>query len=439
MGNINLSERESEILKLLGQGKSNKEIAQELFISINTVKVHLNNVFKKLGVSSRTEATVYAIEHKLIDSPLPKPEPVQVFVPMYHEREPEHSKISPFLKQFWWATVLAVFALLTGLSFLIRSSNIFADPTPTSSQFINAFSQERWYEMPSIPTPRTLLAIATWDNAIYAIGGHTNEGTSAVVERFTRTSNLWETMAPKPTPVELASAAVVGGKIYVPGGQLGDGTLTNVLEVYDPRTDSWSSKRSLPFSLANYGISTYEGRLFIFGGWDGKGNRDTVLHYNTDSDSWEEMSTLPTARSGGRAITLGERIILVGGECNNGACLSIEVYDPIRDMDGEDPWLQQMPLNSDVKFIGAQEVSGSLFVFGIIESGVYELRNYTPQTNSWYTYTEKTNMLIIEKPQLTSINGEVYFLGGVDSNGYPSEKVVRYQAVYTIVLPQITN
>ena len=62
-----LSDREIEILRLLGQGKSNKELAQELFISVNTVKVHLNNVFKKLGVSSRTEATLFAIEHKIID------------------------------------------------------------------------------------------------------------------------------------------------------------------------------------------------------------------------------------------------------------------------------------------------------------------------------------------------------------------------------------
>ncbi|HNX46654.1 MAG TPA: response regulator transcription factor, partial [Anaerolineaceae bacterium] len=52
-----LSEREIEILKLVGQGKSNKEIAENLFISVNTVKVHLTSVFRKTGVTSRTEAT----------------------------------------------------------------------------------------------------------------------------------------------------------------------------------------------------------------------------------------------------------------------------------------------------------------------------------------------------------------------------------------------
>src|SRR5512143_746259 len=60
--NTELSERELEILKLLATGLSNKEIASQLFLSVNTVKVHLRNIFAKLGVQSRTEATLIAIQ-----------------------------------------------------------------------------------------------------------------------------------------------------------------------------------------------------------------------------------------------------------------------------------------------------------------------------------------------------------------------------------------
>jgi DNA-binding NarL/FixJ family response regulator len=62
----NLTHRELEVLQLLSQGKSNLQIAQELFISAGTVKVHVRNIASKLGVSDRTQAVVHAIELGLV-------------------------------------------------------------------------------------------------------------------------------------------------------------------------------------------------------------------------------------------------------------------------------------------------------------------------------------------------------------------------------------
>lgn len=56
-----LTDRELGILKLVGQGLSNKQIGKNLFISDRTVQAHLSNIFSKLGVSSRTEAVMYAV------------------------------------------------------------------------------------------------------------------------------------------------------------------------------------------------------------------------------------------------------------------------------------------------------------------------------------------------------------------------------------------
>ena len=57
-----LTDRETEVLTLLATGMSNAEIGDELFISINTVKSHLKNVYGKLGVDNRTRALSTALE-----------------------------------------------------------------------------------------------------------------------------------------------------------------------------------------------------------------------------------------------------------------------------------------------------------------------------------------------------------------------------------------
>jgi DNA-binding NarL/FixJ family response regulator len=62
-----LSHRELEVLRLIARGRANKEVAAELHISQRTVEGHLNNIFGKLSVASRTEAVYHAINHHLIN------------------------------------------------------------------------------------------------------------------------------------------------------------------------------------------------------------------------------------------------------------------------------------------------------------------------------------------------------------------------------------
>ena len=66
-----LTERETEVLRLLAQGRSNKEIAHDLTIGEKTVKTHVSNILSKLSVPSRTQAALYAVRIGLVtlDSP----------------------------------------------------------------------------------------------------------------------------------------------------------------------------------------------------------------------------------------------------------------------------------------------------------------------------------------------------------------------------------
>jgi DNA-binding NarL/FixJ family response regulator len=63
-----LSEKEIAILQHLAEGRSNRQIAAELYISEQTVKFHLRNIYRKLGINSRTEAMRFAYEHDLVES-----------------------------------------------------------------------------------------------------------------------------------------------------------------------------------------------------------------------------------------------------------------------------------------------------------------------------------------------------------------------------------
>jgi DNA-binding NarL/FixJ family response regulator len=64
---VDLTEREKDVLRLMVTGISNDEIADQLFIATNTVKNHVRSIFRKLGVSTRVEAVVSALDNHLVD------------------------------------------------------------------------------------------------------------------------------------------------------------------------------------------------------------------------------------------------------------------------------------------------------------------------------------------------------------------------------------
>ena len=61
-----LTEREVEVLRLLTQGMTSAQMAEQLVIGVVTVNFHVRSIYTKLGVSSRAAATRYALEHKLV-------------------------------------------------------------------------------------------------------------------------------------------------------------------------------------------------------------------------------------------------------------------------------------------------------------------------------------------------------------------------------------
>ena len=62
-----LSTRELEILQLIAKGYTNKEISEQVYLSVKTVEAHRSKIYKKLGFKTRADLVSYALEHKLLD------------------------------------------------------------------------------------------------------------------------------------------------------------------------------------------------------------------------------------------------------------------------------------------------------------------------------------------------------------------------------------
>lgn len=412
-----LSDREKEILQLVATGLTNREIAQTLTISPNTVKVHLRNIFEKIDVSSRTEATLYGIEHGIVD------------VPGSEEAIWQPESLNMIQNSPWIFMVI----LLVIIFIVAYSSNVLLQGTaPTPSALSNP--PDRWQEFSPIPEPRAGMAAATYNSDIYTIAGEGPQGASGSVFRYITSEDRWEQLSDKPTPVADVKGVLIGEEIYVPGGRMDDGTNTDVLEIYDPRRDTWEQRASLPMSISGYALTDFEGEMYLFGGWDGEKVLDIVLRYDPIEDRWESMTPMPTARAYAGAASAGGKIYVIGGWNGMNNVKVSESYMPSRDRANETAWEQMESFSDDFEAYSVHSLSELIFVIG--KEGIYY---YSLQNETWNFFANDSNIQIYQDNAVSSVEGHFYILGGKDENGLHYSGNIRYQAIYTIAIPQIIN
>jgi DNA-binding CsgD family transcriptional regulator len=436
-----LSEREREILRLVATGASNKEVAQRLYISPNTVKVHLRNIFAKIGVVSRTEAALYAIRNRIVEVPVtittgtsaPDGATSSASTPHPSELLP----VSSVQKRSTWRirlTLIALiaFSILIGWS-LWGSSQLgtrspFPSPTPIVSH---------WEDKASMPTARSGLGTVVYENQIYALGGESPGGVTGAVERYDPATDEWAILAPKPVAVADVSAAVVGGRIYVPGGRLASGLPTNLLEVYDPRFDRWENRASLPIPLSAYALAAFEGRLYIFGGWDGRKYLASVYEYDPGRDRWTELTPMPTARGYAGAAVAGGIIYVIGGYDGTRAVAVNEGYTPERDGGGDSPWQSYRPLPAarfDLGVIGIADIV--LVIGGEGDQQPLPPLAYSVSNDKWETWDALPLATPWSGLKLTVVETTLHALGGTISSD-PTAHHLAYHIIYITVLPFI--
>jgi len=422
----NLTERELEVLQLVATGASNQQIARELFISVNTVKVHLRNIFTKLEVQSRTEATLHAIKEGWIEG-----------VELPEEEEGPQPRL-----RFTWQlgiAIVAVFVLVIAVisQAVIRSSRNSALLTPESVAATVSASVQRWQARSPLPTPRQGLALVAYEGRVYAIGGESADGASEAVGRYDPEADDWTTLADKPTAVADVAAALIGGEIYVPGGRTLSGSPTAVVEAYNPETNAWEARAPLPAALSAYALAALEGKLYLFGGWDGSAYLDSVYEYDPAQDVWAAKTPLPTARGFAGAAVADGKVYVIGGHDGQDDLATNEEYVPSQDDGQGNPWTVKSPMPVGRAGCGVAVAANIIHVIGGgWESEVADGVMYNVRSDEWETFEVPTSGQW-RSLGLALVDTEIYAVGGWNGDYMDANR--RYTAIFTVILPMLES
>ena len=385
-----LSEREIEILCLVATGVTNREIAARLVISPNTVKVHLRNIFAKLGVESRTEATLVAIQNGWVAVPGGTSAPIA-------GEEAASDLPVPAAPPFSWKRRVLLLAALVGsllLAFWPRPasrsqerSDALSDHLSSASAPVEVGDAQRWSARAPLPSPRERFASVSFAGRVILIGGDTSLGVTGDVDIYDPASDTWSQGAPKPTPVSNVGAAVLGTEVFVPGGYDSEERVLSTVEVYQPDKDTWRQASPLPAPRCGYAIATAGGKLYLFGGWDGARYTGDVLIYNPSEDRWSTGTPMGQGRGFAAAATVDGRIYVVGGYDESGEMASCEVYDPALEGSGKSPWKALAPMSQPRGGLALAAVGKRLYaVGGGWDGGLAYSESYDIANDRWLRF-----------------------------------------------------
>jgi DNA-binding CsgD family transcriptional regulator len=433
-----LSDREREILQLVATGATNQQIANDLGISANTVKVHVRNIFSKIGAASRTEATVFAMRTGIITLAEEQAPPPEVAIPPESPDTPpvvlpEPTPAVPGILVRYRLPIIAGIAALLVLGLMIgiilpRITQPTITSNPTAVGIASNEITATWLQQPDLPVVASGAAAASVDGQIYVIGGASAAQISNRTWRYDPANSAWVSLTEKPTAVTNVQAAVVAGAIYVPGGEMADGSISSVLEVYNPASQAWETKASLPAPRSGYSLVAFEGRIYLFGGWDGRQATAKTYVYDPVADTWSELAPMLTARAYGAAVVVDGKVYVLGGEANGVALTANEQFTPV--LNGPGSWTKVTPLQQPRSQFGASALTNNIVVAG--GTNQEPPVRYDVRTGTWHPIAAQ-DIIVGTRPALVTRDASIFVLEGTtNQNG---SGLYELRLFYTVTIP----
>ena len=445
-----LSGREQDVSRLLVTGATNSEIARELVISPHTVKVHLRNVFEKLQVSSRTEASMVLLQRRWVTVPgLDMPETELV------EPDPEPEPLVDIPAQMApWQRAYLVGAICVCLLALVLP-NLNSRPKSAQSLLSDAGQSvmgkpaiealPRWEARTPLFQPLSRMGVAQTDNHIYVIGGENTDGRAVPnVDAYDIRFNQWQTIPPMPTALANSAAAMLDGRIYVAGGSTNnpenpaDILVADQLLVYDPDTERWQTAGELPLPLSGASMVAYDGALYLMGGWDGQSVHDEMWRWSPDSEtrsqpsSWQLIDRLEIPSAFFGATRVEDSIYVVGGYDGQRELANAFVFDLLSNEWRQLPSLSTPRSGLSVVFDGLAILAlGGGWTRAVSNHERYDLladqwSNFpSPIPDEWRHFAAAGK------------DGSVYVIGGWSGDYLDTH--LQFQSTFRALLPVIAN
>ena len=509
-----LTERELQIVQALATGASNKEIAAQLFLSPNTVKVHLRNIFTKLEVQTRTEATMIAVRNgwvavgsaagsngtvgeavepaEVSKSEVAPPSPSFVAasdnntspiedatapatdadvhppsqrqsdvsapgvadlaetktrtIPLERLNEinlaarttmapilpaitpvpvaPNPQLLPPLSMRRRLALVgaLILAVALSVLSLQIRPTDATSNVEDLNNSEVQggvafaASQSTRWNTRASVRSARarSIAVGVPAQNEIVLIGGEVDRRLSGEVLVYNRNEDAWHDLsADKPTPVVNTGAALLGSRIYVPGGTAAQNRPTNLFEVLDLQTRTWTALPNLPKPATGLAVAGDDQQVFVMGGRvDGQITGES-LAFDVETGQWSPLPSMPTPRENAAAATFNDRIYVVGGSDGRRELPTCEFYS-IRNK----TWSPCAAMTVGRSNFGLVTVGPALYAVG---GGAVNFigwnEKYDPATDKWTTFeTPATHTGDWRQIAVAAFPTEFYVMGGRTRN-----------------------
>lgn len=285
-------------------------------------------------------------------------------------------------------------------------------------------TKDSWVTLEPMPTARSNLGVVAVNGKIYAIGGY-NGSYLAVNEMYDPQTNTWTIMAPMPLPRSSFGICVHHDKIYVFGGIFRDNygtrsSYTNITEVYDPSTDSWSTGASEPTAgRAHFCANVVGDEIYLVSGSSYtlippsfSQSSDSNLVYNPTTDSWSTRTSIPISISSYPSVVVDNKIYFIGSDPV--FVIPPQTFDPKTDTWNSGTGITTAIYNPAGGATRGKMAPVRIYVFGGMYNGSANAGDityvYDPKNDTWTTGAPMPTPR--DGAQVAVVNDELYVIGG---------------------------